>query len=61
MDEDFYMSMKTFVIYQLKNLKADENNLLIYQAHPFRPYMIPMPKYIHGVEVYNGNARHNSK
>lgn len=31
------------------------------QAHPFRPKLKPIPhEYLDGVEVYNGNARHNS-
>lgn len=34
---------------------------LIYQAHPFRPGLSPAPAQdIDGVEVYNGNPRHNS-
>ncbi len=63
MDEDFLYEHENLCDLSIKEFKkkADENNLLIYQAHPFRPYMIPMPKYIHGVEVYNGNARHNSQ
>ncbi|MDD4493426.1 MAG: PHP-associated domain-containing protein, partial [Eubacteriales bacterium] len=41
---------------------ADENNLLIYQAHPFRLGMKRAhPKFLDGVEVDNGNPRHNSK
>lgn len=36
-------------------------DILIFQAHPFRPGMIPAsPLLLDGVEVYNGNARHNS-
>ncbi len=35
---------------------------LIVQAHPFRMGMRPQKSpYIHGMEVYNGNPRHNSK
>ena len=41
---------------------AKENNLLIYQAHPFRNGMIPEnPNLIDGVEVYNANIRHDSR
>ncbi|NQU80911.1 MAG: PHP domain-containing protein [Bacteroidetes bacterium] len=35
---------------------------LIVQAHPFRKGMMPQnPSFIHGIEVYNGNPRHNSE
>lgn len=37
-------------------------NILIYQAHPFRQGMIPAdPSLIDGIEVFNGNLRHNSR
>jgi predicted metal-dependent phosphoesterase TrpH len=50
-----------------KNLKefrriADKYGYLIYQAHPFRLGMTRAdPKLLDGIEVYNGNPRHNSK
>ena len=35
---------------------------VIIQAHPFRKGMAPQnPSLIHGIEVYNGNPRHNSE
>lgn len=35
--------------------------IIIIQAHPFRPCMVPAPpSLIDGVETYNGNPRHNS-
>jgi len=38
-----------------------EHNLLIIQAHPFRPGQHPAPaSCLDGVEVFNGNPRHNS-
>lgn len=38
------------------------SGILIFQAHPFRPFMIPAPsELIDGVEVYNGNIRHDPK
>ena len=41
---------------------ADENGLLVVQAHPFRNGMtIGDPKLRDGVEVYNGNPRHDSR
>ena len=40
---------------------AEDNRLLIYQAHPYRPNITAAPpKLLDGVEVYNGNPRHNS-
>ncbi len=37
------------------------NGIIIVQAHPFRPRMIPAkPSLIDGVEIYNGNPRHDS-
>lgn len=40
---------------------AHKNNLLIFQAHPFRFGMkVTNPKYLDGVEIFNGNPRHNS-
>ncbi len=38
------------------------NGLLVYQAHPFRPWMTPqLPSLLDGVEVINANPRHDSK
>jgi hypothetical protein len=40
----------------------DGTNALIVQAHPYRRGMKPQkPSYIHGLEVYNGNERHDSR
>ncbi len=37
------------------------SGIVIVQAHPFRPHMIPAePSLIDGVEIYNGNPRHDS-
>lgn len=41
---------------------TEGKGILIFQAHPFRPFMIPAsPALIDGVEIYNGNVRHNPK
>lgn len=41
---------------------ANENGILIFQAHPYRPGMTrAMPGFLDGVEVFNGNPRHNSQ
>ena len=46
-----------FVIF----LEYEKNNLFMVQAHPFRKYItLGNPLYMHGVEVFNGNKRHNS-
>jgi histidinol phosphatase-like PHP family hydrolase len=50
--------------YKINVLKliSNKNNILIFQAHPFRPNLTPEnPKYLDGVEVINGNKRHNSR
>ena len=40
---------------------ATENDILIFQAHPYRPGLTrAMPGFLDGVEVFNGNPRHNS-
>ena len=45
---------------QFKNL-AQENEITVIQAHPFRINShITNPRYIDGIEVYNGNRRHDS-
>lgn len=41
---------------------AKENGILFYQAHPFRNHMtITNPSYLFGIEVRNGNPRHDSR
>lgn len=46
---------------QLYTLCKD-NGILLYQAHPFRSYCKPQnPVYLDGVEIFNGNPRHDSK
>ena len=38
------------------------NGMLLYQAHPFRNYMDRVdPALLDGIEVFNGNPRHNSR
>lgn len=48
----------------IKKLKAlaDENDFLVYQAHPFRNGMtVVPPEHLHGIEVGNGHPRHDSR
>ncbi len=41
---------------------AENNNLLFFQAHPFRNNMqVVAPKYLHGIEIANYNRRHDSR
>ena len=41
---------------------ADKYGLFVAQAHPFRPHMKEVkPKFLDGMEVYNGNPRHDSR
>lgn len=40
---------------------AEDHDFLVFQAHPFRPGFSPVdPAFLHGVEVFNGNPRHDS-
>ncbi len=40
---------------------CQKNNFLVFQAHPFRVGMkVTNPKYLDGIEIFNGNPRHNS-
>ncbi len=46
---------------EFRNMVKDKG-MLIYQAHPFRPGLVVQePKLLDGIEVYNGNPRHDSK
>lgn len=48
----------------LKSFKEliEKKDILIFQAHPYRPRMVVAdPRLIHGLEVFNGNPRHESK
>lgn len=41
---------------------ADRLGMLIYQAHPYRPGLHPLPpECLHGIEVHNGNPHHDSR
>ncbi len=63
-DEKF-LSMRDFTSF--KNLRefrsfADEHNLTVFQAHPFRlGSVVTDPDLLDGVEVYNGHGSHNSR
>jgi Predicted metal-dependent phosphoesterases (PHP family) len=64
MDESF-LKARPF-LYNLNLMQFHEliqdKDILIYQAHPFRPGIKAAdPGFLDGVEVFNGNMRHNSK
>ncbi len=55
-DEIFPMTPSSFSSY------AKERGILFYQAHPFRNRMtVVRPDYLFGIEVRNGNPRHDSR
>lgn len=62
-DEKYLRNHKELYKLSLKEFRelTKGENILIFQAHPFRPKMIPAPaELLDGIEVYNGNPRHNS-
>ena len=51
-------SMTLLQFYEL----ANQNDLIVYQAHPFRRGITPAsPEFLDGMEVYNAHPRHDSK
>ncbi|MEG1887612.1 MAG: PHP domain-containing protein [Oscillospiraceae bacterium] len=63
LDEDFLYNNENLMDMNIADFRhlADENNLLVFQAHPFRKDMtITNPYLLDGIEVYNGNSSHNS-
>ena len=62
-DEDFLYENEWFTKMTIKQFKklAEKNQLTVIQAHPFRiDSNITNPRYIDGIEIYNGNRRHDS-
>ncbi len=62
-DEDFLYRHEDLTNMNLRQFRkiADDNGLLIFQAHPFRKNMrVVEPRLLDGIEVYNGNSSHNS-
>lgn len=63
-DEEFLHAFPRLFNLGLTNFAklAKEHNLLVIQAHPFRPGLqVAEPSLLEGIEVYNGNPRHNSR
>ncbi len=62
-NEEFIYNTENLLDMELEGLRniAEENNLMIFQAHPFRKDMQTVSPYmLDGIEVYNGNSSHNS-
>lgn len=62
-NESFLKEYKELYTLNLKKFRelTEGMGIIIIQAHPFRQNMIPAdPSLIDGVEIYNGNPRHNS-
>lgn len=62
-DEDFLYENE--YLYKMNIKKFHEyihgTSIMIYQAHPFRAAVFPeKPEHLDGIEVYNGNPRHES-
>lgn len=62
-DEEFLRSNPWFYMKELPDFYkiAEEKGFTIVQAHPFRVMcFLANPRYLHGIEVFNGNPRHKS-
>lgn len=62
-DEKFLYEHEEIISMTAKQFKkvAEKNQLTFIQAHPFRiDSNITNPRYIDGIEIYNGNKRHDS-
>lgn len=63
-DEEFLVENPMLYKLGLREFKKliKGTDALIYQAHPYRLLISPAnPQYLDGVEVFNGNPRHNSR
>lgn len=62
-DEQFLYDHEEIITMNAKQFKklAEKNQITVIQAHPFRiDSTITNPRYIDGIEIYNGNRRHDS-
>jgi predicted metal-dependent phosphoesterase TrpH len=63
-DENFLYENRYLYKMNIKTFRdhVQDTPVLIYQAHPFRVGIFPEnPEYLDGIEVYNGNPRHDSR
>jgi len=61
--EEFLYQYPRLYEYKIEDFRklTTKNNIMIFQAHPFRPNLTrENPLYLDGVEIANGNFRHNS-
>lgn len=61
--EEFLYQYPRLYEYEIDDFRklATKNNILIFQAHPYRPNLTRENQlYLDGIEVVNGNLRHNS-
>ena len=59
MTEEFIYSAGNLLLKGARDMRkfCDENGFLLFQAHPFRPFITRCnPVYLDGVEVYNGKT-----
>lgn len=64
MTEEFLLEYPALYELNLEQLSSllRGHGMLLYQAHPFRNYMARVdPALLDGIEVFNGNPRHNSR
>jgi hypothetical protein len=65
MEEAFLKSLEFLHrsdIREFMEIIADNPQILVYQAHPFRDgCSLINPLIVHGLEIYNGNPRHDSR
>lgn len=64
--DETYLRAHPFLCYQESYeefyLNAKSEGLVVFQAHPFRSRMqVVKPQYLDGIEVFNGNMRHDSR
>lgn len=62
-DESFIFENENLFLKPIAEIKkiADENGLVLIQAHPFRVMCHAVePQFVHGIEVFNGHFGHNS-
>ncbi len=62
-DEAFIMENKEMYAWGLSGFRdvTKDREIAVIQAHPFRPLMTLEDSRIDGIEVYNGNVRHDSQ
>ena len=63
LNEDFLYKHSNLLEMNIRDFYelTHKNGFLVFQAHPFRIGMkVTNPKFLDGVEIFNGNPRHNS-